>query len=542
MQLPCEIPLSDLRLTQRPYGKHYIVSLSDLYLPCALGIIFISGLPAFLAYLLFMSLGLATAFHVTASAGSLLLLFYLVSLGASLTPICFLIAVYLGFALVNQPISISLDERGVSYDLSSKYAGLLLRLMKTLGLKLEEKPYIKWEDIAKMTYSKYLPFTIVKSRQLQTTEEFICFKLRNDSLLPFRRLCISDFNQAEKERLMYFFRTYCPEVLIEEEVRYALVGTTTLPDCTYTKLWLDSWNSDARRKRTELLAIDDELQGGSYKIIKFLGSGGKANIYLASCHPTSTQPDWQAREFILESLPICTESTAEVVLKEYVVPMSDNKHAKAQSLASFENEIKMLSKLSHPGIVKLFDVFVEDQRVYLVLEKVDGISLKDLVDKEGPIVQERVIKIALAMCDVLVYLHNLIPPVVHRDFTPDNLLLGNTGSVKLVDFNVAQEGYRHTQDVVGKPPYMSPEQFKGKAESQSDIYSLACILYLLLTGLEPIPISQSHPIEKAPSISPSLDAIVAKGTAINLEDRYKTIQEMKEDLERVALELKMQVV
>ena len=110
-----------------------------------------------------------------------------------------------------------------------------------------------------------------------------------------------------------------------------------------------------------------------------------------------------------------------------------------QALERFENEARILEELSHPQIVKLIDFFLEDHRAYLVLEHIDGMSLRQLVAKNGPMPLADIISLSMQMCDVLEYLHSLSPAVVHRDFTPDNLILDSSGRLVLIDFNVAQQ-------------------------------------------------------------------------------------------------------
>jgi serine/threonine-protein kinase len=135
------------------------------------------------------------------------------------------------------------------------------------------------------------------------------------------------------------------------------------------------------------------------------------------------------------------------------------------------------------------------------------------------------------MCDILGYLHRRQPPIIHRDFTPDNLIMDNSGNVKLIDFNVAQQlEAQTTKTVVGKHSYIPPEQFRGKAVLQSDIYSFGATISFLLTGNDPEPITQAHPRSQQGLVSEQLDSIVAKCTALTLINRYQDCQELKTDL------------
>src|SRR5262249_46009135 len=142
-------------------------------------------------------------------------------------------------------------------------------------------------------------------------------------------------------------------------------------------------------------------------------------------------------------------------------------------LDHIQRQAELLKRIEHPQIVKLVDLFVEDQRAYLVLEHIPGESLRELVDREGPLPEEAVISLGIQMCDLLAHLHCQSPPVIHRDFTPENLIHTKEEQIKLIDFNVAQQmESKATRTVVGKHSYIPPEQFRGKASTQSDIYAM----------------------------------------------------------------------
>jgi serine/threonine protein kinase len=188
----------------------------------------------------------------------------------------------------------------------------------------------------------------------------------------------------------------------------------------------------------------------------------------------------------------------------------------------------------------LIDYFLEDHRAYLVLEHIDGVSLRDLVQEKGPLSREQILDLSLQMCDVLQYLHSLSPPVVHRDFTPENLIFNRDGRLVLIDFNVAQQReWTTTGTVVGKHAYLPPEQFRGQPCEQSDLYAMGATLFYLCTGNDPEPISCSHPAKHNTSVRSDLDAIVANLTAVELTDRFATITDVRNainDLGRTAEE------
>lgn len=175
-----------------------------------------------------------------------------------------------------------------------------------------------------------------------------------------------------------------------------------------------------------------------------------------------------------------------VVMKELVVSKFDNEAAREKVTDLFNREAELLAQLDHPQIVKLKDHFTEDGRKYMVLEHVSGRTLRDLVRHCGPLKQDQVIQLGLQMAGILRYLHGRVPPVVHRDFTPDNLVLQNDGTIVLIDFGAANEFLAEaTGTLIGKQGYMSPEQIKGKAEPLSDIYSLGGTMFFMLTGKDP---------------------------------------------------------
>ncbi len=279
-------------------------------------------------------------------------------------------------------------------------------------------------------------------------------------------------------------------------------------DPSYTQIWLDSLLAPAHREKLLQLDSGATLQSGKYLLDRKLGAGGQGAAYLAK-----------------------RDDGVMVVLKEYILPIYVDAKVKRKSLENFENEAHMLQQLDSPLIVKLLGFFVEDHRGYLVLEHIKGINLHEHVAQNGPLSEREAIHYGVLMCDVLTQLHSQNPPIVHRDFTPDNIILSGDNSIKVIDFMVAQKNDQAaTGTVVGKHAYLPPEQFRGKATPQSDIYALGCSLFYLLTGDEPEPLSTSHPILVNDTVSGPLDEIVAKATELEGADRYKTAFELKHAL------------
>ena len=185
--------------------------------------------------------------------------------------------------------------------------------------------------------------------------------------------------------------------------------------------------------------------------------------------------------------------------------------------------------------MKLLDYFVEDHRAYLVLEHIDGLSLADCVKQNGKFEEAQTIDLCQQMCDILQYLSANDPPIIHRDFTPDNLILNQDGTLKLIDFNVAHQDSQDgtTGTVVGKPSYMPPEQFRGLPCMQSDLYAMGASLYFLLVGQDPVAISCANPCGDGASVSPELNLLVQKLTEPELSRRLKNINEVKAMLVKV---------
>jgi tRNA A-37 threonylcarbamoyl transferase component Bud32 len=284
-------------------------------------------------------------------------------------------------------------------------------------------------------------------------------------------------------------------------------------DYSYTELWLQALTAPPKRERLTPLTEGAMLQDGRYRVERQLGVGGQGTAYLAD---------------LIDSI---SHKPLSVVLKESILPVYVDANVRRQALENFQREAAMLRTLSHPQIVKLVDFFIEDHRSYMVLEHIDGLSLRRMVEQGGPMPEEQVCSLARQMCDILTYLHELSPPVVHRDFTPDNLILNSDSTLKLIDFTVAQQTESTaTGTVVGKHAYLPPEQFRGKPTPQSDIYAMGATLFYLLIGRDPEPITASHPILSNNKIDGSLDELVARATSLDISIRYPNIQSVKQDL------------
>lgn len=322
-------------------------------------------------------------------------------------------------------------------------------------------------------------------------------------------------NAEARHNLLDAFKRYLPADRVEDEV-YKVLNPTD-PD-SYTTLWLQSLGNAPRRFSEGHLPGGYVLDNGRYEILSMLGAGGQATAYLA-------KERTKDGENVVER---------EIVLKEFILPSHAGAELSARSLEHIKREHELIKRIHNSQVVEYYGLFVEDHRAYLILEHVDGPSLRQLVEKNGPVSKEQALDLASQMAEILCHLHSQSPPVVHRDFTPENLLLGKDGRLKLIDFNVAQElETSATRTIVGKHSYIPPEQFRGKPVPQSDIYAMGAGLHFLLTGEEPEPISVSHPIIKRPEIGGDFDNLVARATNGDLSKRYADAKQLQEDLVRI---------
>lgn len=215
------------------------------------------------------------------------------------------------------------------------------------------------------------------------------------------------------------------------------------------------------------------------------------------------------------------------VLKESVIPDQTKSELKQKAFEMFRREVELLKRLDNPNIVKVVRAFRDNEREYLLLEFIAGKSLRQLVREDGARPETEVIRWALSLAETLAYLHKMEPPILHRDLTPENIIVPGDGAPKIIDFGVANELISNaTATLVGKHCYISPEQFRGQACPQSDIYSLGGTLHYLLTATEPLPLSQSKPIDIDATISTALSKIVSDMTALDLDERIASADEL----------------
>jgi serine/threonine protein kinase len=264
---------------------------------------------------------------------------------------------------------------------------------------------------------------------------------------------------------------------------------------------------------------------GRYEIDSVLGEGGMAKVF---------------------------RGTDKVLGRTIAVKVLSPQFAKDHQFVSrFRREAQAAAALNHPNVVSVYDTGSEDGIHWIVMEYVDGRTLKSVVREEGPLLPERAVEIAQAVCLALATAHE--KGLVHRDIKPGNIMLTPSGETKVMDFGIARatagaDTLTQTAAVLGTAAYLSPEQAQGKpVDARSDIYAVGCVLYEMLTarppfeGDSPVAIAYKH-VRETPTppsrlngdVPGELDAIVLKAMAKNPDNRYQTTREMAEDLQRLA--------
>lgn len=258
-----------------------------------------------------------------------------------------------------------------------------------------------------------------------------------------------------------------------------------------------------------------------YQIIRTIGEGGMANVYLAY-------------DTILDR---------NVAVKILRGDLADDE----KFVRRFQREAIAASSLSHPNIVEMYDVGEDDGKYFIVMEYVDGKTLKSLIKKRGALTLSEVIDIMLQLTSAITCAHDSY--IIHRDIKPQNVMILEDGRVKIMDFGIAMalnsNELTQTNSVMGSVHYLPPEQANGKGSTmKSDIYSLGILMFELLTGKLPfrgdnaveIAIKQmKEPIPSVckinPNIPQSIENIILKACAKNPKNRYETVKEMREDIE-----------
>jgi beta-lactam-binding protein with PASTA domain/predicted Ser/Thr protein kinase len=273
------------------------------------------------------------------------------------------------------------------------------------------------------------------------------------------------------------------------------------------------------------------LLGGRYQVAELLGFGGMAEVH-------------RGRD---------TRLGRDVAIKTLRHDLARD----ATFQLRFRREAQNAASLNHPAIVAVYDTGEEhaptgEELPYIVMEYVNGRTLKEVLAIENRIQQRRALEIVADICSALDFSHR--HSIIHRDIKPGNVMLTQTGQVKVMDFGIARalasgaSTMTQTSAVIGTAQYLSPEQARGEAvDARSDVYATGCVIFELITGHPPFvgdnPVSVAYqhvreepraPSESNPDITPDVDAVVLKALAKNPANRYQSAGEMRADLLRAA--------
>jgi tRNA A-37 threonylcarbamoyl transferase component Bud32 len=271
------------------------------------------------------------------------------------------------------------------------------------------------------------------------------------------------------------------------------------------------------------MTVDSRFLLGRYEVGSLLGSGGMAEVF---------------------------SGFDRVLARQVAVKVLYTQYARNPALVErFKREARAAASLAHPGIVGVYDTGEQDGTHFIVMEYVDGRTLADILESDGPLDPARVTRIAIATCSALTAAH--VRGLIHRDVKPANIMVTRRDLPKVMDFGIARlaeaSGLTQTSNVIGTARYMSPEQAQAHdVDGRADLYSLGVCLYECLTGEppftgdSPVAVATKHVTEQPrplrqlrPEIPAALEAVVLKAMAKDPRDRYQTAPEMRQDLERV---------
>jgi serine/threonine protein kinase len=247
-----------------------------------------------------------------------------------------------------------------------------------------------------------------------------------------------------------------------------------------------------------------------YVVLRTLGQGGMGAVYLAL-------------DTRLNNMPVAIKEMSTRAVGGDL----------QAAIASFQKEAQMLISLRHPALPVIYDFFSrEENRWYLVMDYIQGDTLKAETQKRGRIPEAVVVNWAMQLCDILEYLHKRNPPVIFRDLKPDNIMLTPEGQIKLIDFGIArnfQPGNSADTVAYGSGGFSPPEQYgQNQTDARSDIYALAATLHYLLTGIDPVQNPfRFEPPSKYTAISAGLEKAIMQALDLSPENRPQTIGAFK---------------
>lgn len=263
------------------------------------------------------------------------------------------------------------------------------------------------------------------------------------------------------------------------------------------------------------MAFIGQIIDDKYEILKLIGKGGMSKVYLAMDKRLNKQ--WAVKEIEKDA----HDENSEIIIESAIA------------------EASLIKGLDHPSIVRIVDIINGGDVIYIIEDYVEGETLKDIVDRNGPQPQQLVVDWAKQICKALEYLHTRTPAIIYRDMKPANVMLKPDGNVIIIDFGIAREHKdSNVEDTVwlGTRGYAAPEQFGGmgqQTDARTDIYCLGVTMYHLLTGKNPSePPYEVYPIRHwDPHLSPGLEAVIEQCTQLDPDKRYQSCIELLYALE-----------
>lgn len=257
-----------------------------------------------------------------------------------------------------------------------------------------------------------------------------------------------------------------------------------------------------------------QLLMNQYEMLSPLGKGGTGEV-------------WLVKDLHLNRL---------AAAKRIKNPDSDTEET--YRVQCFQKEMELLREFKHPGLPAVYDFFLEQDWLYLIMEYIEGITLRQYLQKNGKVMKEQALEWAIELTKVLGYLHDRRPAVVYRDLKPENIMIKPDGEIKLIDLGACMKELamgEEREGSMGTFGYAPQEQWKaGQIGKESDIYALGVVLYEMLTGTKPAAAGyiKRSVCEYDAGLSKYLDQVIGRCTKENPKDRYQSMEQVKEALIR----------
>lgn len=262
------------------------------------------------------------------------------------------------------------------------------------------------------------------------------------------------------------------------------------------------------------MAVFGQVIDDKYEILKLIGEGGMSKVYLAM--DKRLNKSWAVKEIEKKA----KDRNNEIVVQSAIA------------------EANMIKQLDNPAIVRIVDIIDNGNVIYIIEDFVEGETLEALLEADGAQPEELVVEWGKQLCEAFDYLHTRTPPIIYRDMKPANVMLTPEGKLRVIDFGIAREYKEHNlKDTtsLGTRGYAPPEQFGGKTDARSDIYSLGVTLFQLVTGRDPcLASTELKPVRQIdPKLSEGIETIIQKCVQHDPTNRYQSCVELLYDLEHI---------